>query len=107
MAPDISVVIPIFNESRNIAPLQERLGRVLDELGRAVEVWYVDDGSSDDSLALLCAIAGRDARVGVIELARNAGQHAAVLAGFAASRDEHGWTIAPAPPAEKPGAADE
>ncbi|MGH7785526.1 MAG: glycosyltransferase [Candidatus Binatia bacterium] len=85
-AIEVSIVIPIFNESLNIPPLQERLARVLDGLGRSVEVWYVDDGSSDDSLALLRAIAARDARVGVIELARNAGQHAAVLAGFAACR---------------------
>ncbi len=85
-AIDVSVVIPIYNEAPNIPALQERLARVLDGLGRSAEVWYVDDGSTDESLALLRAIAERDARVGVIELSRNAGQHAAVLAGFAACR---------------------
>src|SRR4029450_2697342 len=81
---DVSVVIPIYNEAPNIPALHARLQRVLDGLGRPAEVWYVDDGSSDDSLALLRAIADGDARIGVIELNRNAGQHAAVLAGFAA-----------------------
>lgn len=83
---ELSVVVPIFNESPNIATLHERLARTLDGLGRASEVLYVDDGSRDDSLALLRAISARDARVAVIELSRNSGQHAAVLAGFAAAR---------------------
>ncbi len=85
-AIDVSIVIPIYNEAANIPALQARLAAVLDALGRSAEVWYVDDGSTDDSLALLRDIASRDARVGVIELRRNAGQHAAVLAGFAACR---------------------
>jgi undecaprenyl-phosphate 4-deoxy-4-formamido-L-arabinose transferase len=83
---EVSVVIPIYNEAPNIPALHARLQRVLDELGRPAEVWYVDDGSSDDSLALLRTIADGDARIGVVELSRNAGQHAAVLAGFAACR---------------------
>src|SRR5262245_45530802 len=85
-AVDVSVIIPTYNEAPSIPALHERLARVLDDLPRSAEVWYVDDGSSDGSLALLRDIAERDARVGVIELSRNAGQHAAVLAGFAASR---------------------
>lgn len=85
-AIDVSIVIPIYNEAPNLPALQERLARVLDGLGRTAEVWYVDDGSSDDSLRLLRDIAAADARVGVIELARNVGQHAAVVAGFAACR---------------------
>jgi undecaprenyl-phosphate 4-deoxy-4-formamido-L-arabinose transferase len=84
--PDISVVIPIFNEADNIAVLHQRVSDTLKAMGRPYEVWYVDDGSSDGSLDLLREIAGRDADVGVIELTRNFGQHAAVLAGFAAAR---------------------
>jgi len=84
--PDVSVVIPIFNEGTNLATLHQRLSATLQQMGRAYEVWYVDDGSSDDSLSQLRQIAHDDARIGVIELARNFGQHAAVLAGFAAAR---------------------
>jgi undecaprenyl-phosphate 4-deoxy-4-formamido-L-arabinose transferase len=82
---DVSIVIPIYNELPSIPALHARLTKVLDGLGRSVEVWYVDDGSSDGSLALLRELADGDMRVGVVELSRNAGQHAAVLAGFAAS----------------------
>jgi undecaprenyl-phosphate 4-deoxy-4-formamido-L-arabinose transferase len=86
--PDIAVVIPIFNEGENIDLLHQRVTRTLAELGRTYEVWYVDDGSSDRSLELLRAIAREDAHVGVIELTRNFGQHAAVLAGFAAAHGD-------------------
>ncbi|MEO8601126.1 MAG: glycosyltransferase [bacterium] len=84
--PEVSVVVPVYNEALNIPALQVRLAKSLDGLGRTSEVLYVDDGSSDDSLALLRAISARDARVAVLQLSRNSGQHAAVLAGFAASR---------------------
>jgi undecaprenyl-phosphate 4-deoxy-4-formamido-L-arabinose transferase len=86
--PALSVVIPIYNEAASIELLQTRLSHVLEEMGRSYEVWYVDDGSSDGSLAALSRISAADARVGVIELTRNFGQHAAVLAGFAAARGE-------------------
>lgn len=81
-AVEISIVIPIFNEEETLSELHARLRRVLDELGRRSEVWYVDDGSSDGSIGILRQLAREDARVGVVELARNFGQHAALLAGF-------------------------
>ena len=84
--PDIAVVVPIFNEADNIAVMHERVSATLQQLGRSYEVWYIDDGSSDRSLDLLRDIAARDRHVSVIELTRNFGQHAAVLAGFAASQ---------------------
>ena len=84
----VSVVIPIFNEADNLEILHERLTQTLAELGRPYEIWYVDDGSSDGSLEMLRAFAENDGRVGVIELTRNFGQHAAVLAGFAVAQGE-------------------
>lgn len=85
---EIAVVIPVFNEVPNLPVLHERLAAVLQRLGRSSRIWYVDDGSTDGSLDLLKDIARRDTAVSVIELARNYGQHAAVLAGFAASAGE-------------------
>jgi len=82
----VSVVVPVFNEAATIPTLHARLARVLDGLGRASEVVDVDDGSRDDLLALLRACGAGDARVVVVELSRNAGQHAAIVAGFAISR---------------------
>jgi undecaprenyl-phosphate 4-deoxy-4-formamido-L-arabinose transferase len=84
----VSVIVPIFNEAANIPTLHARLAPTLAALGRPYDVWYVDDGSSDGSLDLLRALARDDATVNVIELTRNFGQHAAVLAGFAASRGD-------------------
>ncbi|MHB8384642.1 MAG: glycosyltransferase [Candidatus Binataceae bacterium] len=85
----ISVVIPVFNESANLGALWTRLLPVLEGLSRPWEVIFVDDGSSDDSLVILREIAGAQAgRVRVVELARNFGQHAAILAGFRQVRGE-------------------
>ena len=84
--PAVSIVIPVFNESASIPRLHTRLHQVLQQLGRTFEVVYVDDGSTDRSLEELLVIQGGDPAVKVVTLARNAGQHAAVLAGFAHAR---------------------
>src|SRR5437870_1453452 len=86
--PAVSVVIPVFNESASIPRLHTRLHQVLQQLARSFEVVYVDDGSRDRSLEELLLIQGWDPSVKVVALARNAGQHAAVLAGFAHARGE-------------------
>jgi len=85
-APAVSIVIPVYNEAANLDTLYARLAVVLDALDRSAEVIFVDDGSVDGSLAALRALQRRDPRVTVVALARNAGQHAAVLAGFAHAR---------------------
>jgi len=88
MAPAVSVVIPVFNEAATVPRLYARLRRVLDELDRPSEVVFVDDGSTDRSLEELLVVQAHDATVKVVALARNAGQHAAILAGFAQVRGE-------------------
>src|SRR3989441_5962955 len=87
-APDISVFLPVFNEEPNLRPLHENLDRSLRQLGRTAEIIYVDDGSSDGSLAVLREIATRDSRVRVIALRRNYGQTPAMAAGIDAARGE-------------------
>src|SRR5436853_3001714 len=84
--PAVSIVIPVFNESASIPRLHARLHQVLQQLGRSFEIVYVDDGSTDRSLEELLLVQGWDPAVKVVTLARNAGQHAAVLAGFAHAR---------------------
>jgi glycosyltransferase involved in cell wall biosynthesis len=78
----ISVVIPIFNERDNVAPLCEKLCAALPQLGQPFEVVLVDDGSSDGSGQELLAAARRDARFKIVSLRRNFGQTAAMMAGI-------------------------
>ena len=80
--PYLSVVIPVYNEAANLEALYARLGPVLDQLGRRYEVIFVDDGSRDRSLELLCGLNADHPAVRVIALNRNFGQHAAVFAGL-------------------------
>ena len=84
--PDISVFLPVFNEEPNLPPLHQKMQSALAELGLVAEVIYVDDGSSDGSLAVLREIAAEDPRVRVISLRRNYGQTAAMSAGIDAAR---------------------
>ena len=87
----ISIIVPMLNEALNLRALFDRLFPVLDEIGEPYEVLAVDDGSTDDTRALLHAEANVRPGLRVISLARNFGQHAAVLAGFDAARGE--WII--------------
>lgn len=85
-SPELSVVIPVYNEESVLPLLFERLYPVLDALERDYEVVFVDDGSRDRSPGLLRAQHQRRPRhTRVVYLRTNAGQHAAILAGFSAS----------------------
>jgi glycosyltransferase involved in cell wall biosynthesis len=86
--PQLSIVVPLFNEAGTIEELHRRLTGVLFLVGQDSEIIYVDDGSRDGTAEALERLAARDARVRVIPLARNYGQTAALAAGFdAASGD--------------------
>ena len=82
---DLSVVIPIFNEEKNIPSLYKRLKRVLKELSEKHEIIFVNDGSGDSSLEKIKAIREKDKKVKVICFSRNFGHMAAVNAGLSHS----------------------
>jgi glycosyltransferase involved in cell wall biosynthesis len=86
MPPDLTVVIPVHNESPNIRALYDELMPVLEATGRRFEVIVVDDGSTDDTFAQLAALQAGDPRLRVIQFRRNFGQTAAFAAGFAFAR---------------------
>jgi glycosyltransferase involved in cell wall biosynthesis len=86
MTPDLSIVIPIRNESASIPQLYVELTDVLRQFGRPYEILFVEDGSTDDSFALLAALQARDAHIRVIRFRKNFGQTAAFAAGFAYAR---------------------
>lgn len=86
--PEISVVVPVYNEQDCLAELHTALRRVLDALGRPHEILLIDDGSTDNSPAILRRIADEDPTVRVVRFRRNAGQSAAFQAGFDRARGE-------------------
>lgn len=88
-----SVVIPVYNEGSNITILYERLTKTLKGVGRAYEIIFVDDGSRDNSYELLKNIALADNALRVIALARNFGQHKAVVAGMMDARGDYVITL--------------
>jgi len=79
---DLSVVVPIYNESPNLRPLYEQIIEVLSGTALEFELVLVDDGSLDDSFTIVSDLAKGDPRVRVIRLRRNFGQTAAMAAGF-------------------------
>src|SRR5690349_7393987 len=86
--PYLSIVIPVFDEQENLRLLHQSLTQVLQSMGKPAEVIYVDDGSADDSLAVLRELQKSDPRVTVVEFSRNFGQHAAIFAGFDQARGQ-------------------
>lgn len=84
--PDISVVIPLYNESESIPSLYDELSVALNEMPYNYEVIVVDDGSQDDSFFKLKAIHEQDPRWRIIRLRQNFGQTAGLSAGFDAAR---------------------
>jgi glycosyltransferase involved in cell wall biosynthesis len=78
----ISVVIPIYNEEENLSLLYDELTEVMKSLDRSYEILFMDDGSKDNSLAILQSIQQADSKVVVVQFRRNFGQTAAMSAGF-------------------------
>ncbi len=82
VSPEISVVVPVFNEARNVPLLLTRLKPVLDGNVSSWEIVFVDDGSQDDTLAVLRQQHGDDPRVVAIPFSRNFGKEVAIAAGL-------------------------
>jgi len=89
MTPEISVVVPMRNESPNVERLYRDVTTSLTQFGRSYEIVAVDDGSRDDTFELLARLQARDPRLRVIRFRRNYGQTAAFAAGFAHARGRY------------------
>jgi glycosyltransferase involved in cell wall biosynthesis len=83
---DLSVVIPVYNEEASLSPLWSELRGVLERLGLAFEVVFVDDGSRDRSAEIIRSFRESDQRVRLVRLKTNGGETAATDAGFKAAR---------------------
>ena len=82
ISPEISIVIPIYNESEIITSFHDLLTNVIDELPNKTNIYYVDDGSDDETAALLAQLANSDHRVQILTLSRNFGHQAALTCGL-------------------------
>ncbi len=78
----VSIIVPVFNEAGVIEQIHARLVAVVNALPYPVEIFYVDDGSSDKTDAALQALAAQDDRVHPLTLSRNFGHQAALTAGL-------------------------
>jgi undecaprenyl-phosphate 4-deoxy-4-formamido-L-arabinose transferase len=87
-APDLSVVVPVFDEVETVPELYRRTAAALDEGPRSYELIFVDDGSSDGTFAALERLHESDPRVRAVRFKRNFGQHPAMHAGLVRARGE-------------------
>ncbi len=87
-APALSVVVPVYNEEGNAAPLCNEIRDVMAALGRPFEIIFVNDGSTDGTLVELQGIAAAEPRLRILDLDGNFGEAAALSAGFQAARGD-------------------
>lgn len=85
---DISIVIPLYDESASVRPLCEAITQAVDPIEGALEVLLVDDGSTDATFEHARGVASRDGRFKVVKLKNNFGQTAALRAGFERARGD-------------------
>ena len=84
--PDISVVVPVYNEEDSLPVLYREVRETLEAAGKTFEILFVDDHSTDTSLRVMLALRAEDSRVRVVHFRRNFGQTAALAAGFEHTR---------------------
>ena len=83
--PQLTIVVPAFNESAVLRSFHRRLRDVIDQLPLDCRVLYVDDGSRDDTWSIILSLLAADPRVGALKLSRNFGKEAALTAGLDAA----------------------
>lgn len=88
MSPDVSVVVPLFNEEDSVRPMHAAIVNAVEPLGVTFEIVFVDDGSSDGTARLVDEIARADSRVVLVKFRRNYGQTPAMAAGIAQASGE-------------------
>src|SRR6059058_3075025 len=87
-APDVSLVVTVYNEAGSLEELHRRVVAALDHGPRSYELIFVDDGSTDGTYAVLERLHERDSRVRAVRFKRNFGQHPAMHAGLVRARGE-------------------
>jgi glycosyltransferase involved in cell wall biosynthesis len=86
--PEISIVVPAYNEEENLIPLTSAIAEALAALGTSYELLFVDDGSNDGTAHILQELVAKRPEVRMIRFRHNAGQTAALDAGFKRARGQ-------------------
>jgi glycosyltransferase involved in cell wall biosynthesis len=86
--PMLSIVVPVYNEEDNVRPLFEKIQAVCEAIGETYEVLFVDDGSHDKTFAVLSELSKQEPQLIVVRFQKNAGQTAAMAAGFEFARGQ-------------------
>ncbi|MBE2187617.1 MAG: glycosyltransferase family 2 protein [Rhodothermales bacterium] len=81
-APDVSLVVPVYDEAESLPELVERIRTACDEAGMTFDVWLIDDGSRDGSWGVIERLAADDSRIRGVRFRRNYGKSAALAVGF-------------------------
>ncbi|HXJ82422.1 MAG TPA: glycosyltransferase family 2 protein [Candidatus Methylomirabilis sp.] len=88
-SPELSIVVPVYNEEESLPLLWQEIREVLDPTGLTYEAIFIDDGSQDRSAEIIRDFRERDPRVRLVKLKANAGETAATDAGFKAVRGRY------------------
>ena len=86
--PTLSIVVPVYNEEENVRPLFEKIQAVCEAIGETYEVLFVDDGSHDKTFVVLSELSKQEPQLIVVRFQKNAGQTAAMAAGFEFARGQ-------------------
>jgi glycosyltransferase involved in cell wall biosynthesis len=93
MVPDLSIVVPVYEEAASLPELAEEIRTVCERQGYTFEVWLIDDGSQDESWAVIAHLHEQDPRFAGVRLRRNYGKSAALAVGFARARGRYVVTL--------------
>ena len=86
--PNLSIIVPMYNEQESVGPLYRAIVNAVAPLGRAFEMVFVDDGSKDSTVAVASELARTDSRLRIVKFRRNYGQTAAMAAGIEYARGD-------------------
>jgi len=92
-SPDISILVPLFNEAESLPELYEKITAVLKQLNRSYEILFIDDGSDDGSFDILKKLYQNDRRIRVSQFRKNYGKSAALACGFKIARGKYVITM--------------
>jgi len=84
--PDLSLIVPLYNEEESVGPLYRAIVDALDPMGKSYEILFVEDGSRDGTFRKAADLAEKDKRLRVVKFRRNYGQTAAMAAGIEHAR---------------------